>query len=99
MNLNPRPKSEFVKDARAIESHHVLAQNEVLRRNLQLAYLEMSRRLTENPPADMGGCAASYLRLLGAQEFLHEFYNLAEQSVPTTKSDSTNLTGNIPTKK
>lgn len=97
MNFNPSPKSEFIKDAKAVANHHTLVENDILRNSLNVALMEMSRRLTANPPTDLGGAGASYLRLLGAQEFLHEFLNLAERPAPVERPDNANLASNVST--
>ena len=43
-NYNPSPQSEFLKDPKAIASHHLLVENLTLRKHLEIALLEMQRR-------------------------------------------------------
>lgn len=96
MNYNPTPRSEFLKDAEAIKSHHVLVENPILRRSIEIALLEMNRQICNNcPPDNMGGCAAAHLRMLGAQDFIQVFLNLAEESSAPPRKDTSNLPSNV----
>ena len=96
MNYNPIPKSEFIKNSAAAKAHSVMAASETLQTGVSVALLEMSRRLCNANPADnMGACAAGHLRMLGAQDFLEIFLNLAEVQQPAKKTDSTNLPSNV----
>lgn len=96
MNYNPTPKSEFVKNTAAVDSHRSLVSTDKLHESLRVAMLEMSRRICNNAPADnMGACAAAHLRMLGAQDFVEIFLNLAETPAQEAKSDVSNLPGNI----
>lgn len=78
MQYNPSPKTTFMQNANAVKRHHEFVENPDLRFGLESALSEFIRQLTRNVPPDMGGCASSYLRIQGAQEFLNLFYNLAE---------------------
>lgn len=95
MNLNPYPKSEFVKDSTRVKRHRDMFMDDALRESVNAALLEMSRQLTASVPPDMGGCAAAYLRMQGASDFVNILFNLAETPAAPTKSDSTNLPGNV----
>lgn len=95
MNYNPSPRDEILKSPESIKSHHVLVENEILRKHLSIALSEMQRQIANNAPADnMGACASAHLRMLGAQDFVQIFLNLAETPVRTDKADTTNLPGN-----
>lgn len=96
MNYNPTPKSEFLKDPEAVKAHHVLVENPLLRRSIEVTLMEMSRQICNNcPPDNMGGCAAAHLRMLGAQDFIALFMNLAEEATPVSRKDSSNLPSNV----
>ena len=98
MNYNPSTKSEFLKYHIAVKNHHELVENPVLRRHIEFALSEMQRRAAQGtPPGEFNACAAAHLRMLGAQDFLDIFLNLAEASTPTTKTDTSNLPGNVST--
>lgn len=96
MNYNPSVRSEFVKNPESVKSHHKLVEDPTLRRHFNLALAEMQRRAADSTnPANFNECAASHLRLLGAQDFIETFYNLAETPVTSTRTDTTNLPGNM----
>jgi hypothetical protein len=95
MNYNPSPKSEFVKEPQRVKRHHELVEQESLRVALITALLEYQRIQTKLSAPDLGGCAACFLRLQGAQEFVELLLNLAETSAPSAMTDSVNLPGNI----
>lgn len=100
MNYNPSPKAEFLKNAEHIKKHHELVENAYLYDHLQLALQEMQRRAAQNTePSNFNACAASHLRLLGAQDFLDIFLNLAETPAASTRTDTANLASNVPTRK
>lgn len=100
MNFNPTPKTEFMKDSANLTQHRELATNDRLHRSLQVALLEMSRRICSGAPAEnMGACAAAHLRMLGAQDFVEIFLNLAETPVANVRPMPSNLPGNVPTRK
>lgn len=100
MNYNPSPKSEFLKNAANLKAHHDLVENDSLRYSLNCALLEMSRRICNGAPADnMGACAAAHLRMLGAQDFVEMFLNLAEAPSLPAKSPSGNLPSNVASRK
>lgn len=99
MNYNPSPKSELVKNISAIKDHHELVEDPVLRKHLEVAMQEMQRRAVLVDAANFNLCASAHLRMLGAQEFVDTFLNLAETSVSATRTDTANLAGNIPTRK
>lgn len=95
MNYNLRPKQEFLADVEACKSHRILAENEVLRRSIQIALLDYQREQSEMNAPDLGGCASCYLRLQGAQQFVARLLNLAESSIPSAKTDNLNLPSNV----
>lgn len=96
MNYNPSPKSEFVKNADIVANHHRLVEDPGLQHALQVAFQEMSRRIANNtPPDNMGACASGHLRMLGAQDLIEVFLNLAETPMVESKKDNTNLPGNV----
>lgn len=98
MNYNPSPKSEFMKDAEAVKAHHILVENDHLRKSLDVSLRHMSRLICNNAPADnMGACASAHLRMLGAQDFLSIFLNLAEADAPEARKDTANLPSNVST--
>lgn len=97
MNYNPSPKSEFLKSEAMLKQHHILVENPYLRDALDIALKEMQRRAALTDPANFNACAAAHLRMLGAQEFLDTFLNLAETQVAPTRTDTTNLPSNAPT--
>ena len=96
MNFNPTPKSEFLQDAMAVKNHHNIVEDPVVRKHLNYALMEMQRRAAANTdPKDFNFCASSHLRLLGAQDFIDIFLNLAETMAPGVRTDTTNLPGNV----
>lgn len=96
MNWNPLPKSEFMKDPELVKVHRSLVENPHLRRSLEVSLLEMSRLICDRAPADnMGACASAHLRMLGAQDFLSIFLNLAEAPAAEPRRDNANLPGNV----
>lgn len=97
MNYNPTPRSEYVKSAERVKAHHTLVENDTFRLAITTALMEYNRRLTSNPPPEMGGAASSYLRLLGASEFVEILMNLTEVKELATRVDTGNLAGNITT--
>lgn len=100
MNYYPYPKSEFIQDPNAVKNHHALVENLTLRRHIEIALLEMQRRSAAGTtPSNFNECAASHLRMLGAQDFVAILLNLAETEAQATRSDNTNLPGNVPTRK
>jgi hypothetical protein len=96
MNYFPTPKAEFIKDPANIANHHKLVESPTLRKHFEVALLEMQRRAAAGTDTtNFNFCAASHLRLLGAQDYLEIFLNLAEQMQPGVKTDNVNLPGNI----
>lgn len=96
MNYNPSPKSEFVKSNDNVAAHKRLVEDPQMSWSLHVALLEMSRRLCNGAPADnMGGCAAAHLRMLGAQDLIEVFLNLAETEQAAPLRDDLNLPGNV----
>lgn len=96
MNYNTTPKADFLKDSAAVANHHKLVENLTLRKHMEIALLEMQRRAAAGTDTtNLNFCAASHLRLLGAQDFIEIFLNLAETMAPGVKTDTTNLPGNI----
>jgi hypothetical protein len=99
MNYNPSPKSQILENADAIKSHHVLVEDNILRAHFTMTLAEMQRRAALTDPANFNACAAAHLRMLGAQEFVDTFMNLAEAAELVTRTDKTNLAGNVPNRK
>ena len=96
MQYNPSLRDELRKDANAVKAHHALVENPILRRHFEITLLEMQRRAGAGTDVLNGNfCAASHLRMLGAQEFADTFLNLAEAPVAQVKTDTINLPGNI----
>lgn len=96
MNYNPGLRDELRKDPNACKAHRSLVENPTLRRSFEITLLEMQRRAAAGTDTTNGNfCAASHLRMLGAQEFADLFLNLAESPVPSVKTDSVNLPANI----
>ena len=96
MNYNPTPKAEFLKDAVAVKRHHELVENDGLRLGIAVALQEMQRRAAAGTDTtNFNFCAASHLRMLGAQDFIEIFLNLGEQMQPGVRTDTTNLPGNV----
>lgn len=99
MNYNPSAKAEFLKNAALLKQHHDLVENPHFRDALDITMKEMQRRATLTDPSNLNACAASHLRMLGAQEFVDTLLNLAEAPTTATRTDSANLAGNVPTRK
>lgn len=95
MNYNPSPKAEFLKNSQLVKNHHELVEDTRLRISLEAAMQEMQRRAAQVDPANFNLCASAHLRMLGAQEFVDTFLNLAETQVATARTDTTNLPGNV----
>lgn len=103
MNYNPTPKSEFLKDAGLVNAHHDMVTSNLFRNSMNVALMEMQRRAAAGTDTtNFNFCAASHLRLLGAQDFIEIFLNLGEQMQPAARTDTANLPGNVsqmPTRK
>lgn len=99
MNYNPSPKSVFQSDPNLVKTHRSLVEREDLRNSLNTTLLQISREICERAPNDMGSCAAAHLRMLGAQEFVKEFLNLAETPTASIRTESGNLPSNVAGKK
>lgn len=98
MNYNPSPRSEFLKDSLAVTNHHTLVEDPCLRKHLAIAMSEMQLRASMNTDAtNFNQCAAAHLRMLGAQDFVDIFLNLAETKVTEKRPDVGNLPGNVAT--
>jgi len=96
MNHNPSPKTELLKSPEVVKRHAAFASDDWLRAHLKIALQEMQYRASAGTdPQNFNMCAASLLRLMGAQEFVETFLNLAEAPTVAAKSDSTNLPGNV----
>jgi len=95
MNYNPSPKSIFAESSENLAAHRQLVQNPALRKSIEIALLEMTRRICNSAPPEMGACAAAHLRCLGAHDFIEVFYNLAETPVAEKPVDTNNLPGNV----
>lgn len=96
MNYNPSPKSELLTNPEFIKHHHALVENSILRDHINVAMLEMTRRICDKAPADnIGACAAGHLRMLGAHDFVSLFMNLAESESPERAKVSDNLPSNV----
>lgn len=95
MTFNPTPKAEFQATPKNLEDHHVIVQNPIVRRAIEVTLAQMQRLIADNTPPDMGACAAAHLRMLGAQDFVQTFYTLAETAAPVARSDAGNLPGNV----
>lgn len=98
MNYNPTPRVEFHKSAESIKRHHELVEDETLRSHLRIALQEMQVRASMNTDAaNFNQCAAAHLRMLGAQDFLDIFLNLAENmDAAVARKDTINLPQNRP---
>jgi hypothetical protein len=94
MNYNPSPKADFQMDPKNLEAHRVIVTNPAVRKGLEVALAQMQRQIADSSPPEMGACAAAHLRCLGGHDLLAVFYSLADASVPTVRTDSTNLPGN-----
>lgn len=100
MNYNTTPKADFLKDPVAVANHHKLVENLTLRKHMEIALLEMQRRAAAGTDTtNFNFCAASHLRILGAHDFIEVFLNLAETMAPGVRTDTTNLPGNVPSKR
>lgn len=96
MNYNLTPKAEFLKSPELIKNHHALVENPSLRLGITIALQEMQRRAAAGTDtANFNFCAASHLRMLGAQDFIEIFLNLGEQMQPGVRTDTTNLPSNV----
>lgn len=96
MQRNPSPRSEFQSSADAVKAHHELIEIPAFSVAVDVAMKEMQRRAAVGTDAtNFNMCAASHLRLLGAQEFMDVLLNLAETEVAVTRKDTGNLPGNV----
>lgn len=96
MNRNPTPKAEFLRLPSLVKAHHELIELPSLQVGLNTALMEMQRRAAAGTDTtNFNFCAASHLRLLGAQDFIEIFLNLAETMAPGVRTDTTNLPGNV----
>lgn len=99
MNFNPSPKSVLQNDPNLVKIHRALVEREDLHKSINVALLQISREICELAPTDMGSCAAAHLRMLGAQEFVKVFLNLAETPMASIRTESGNLPSNVAGKK
>jgi hypothetical protein len=98
MQRNPSPRSEFLSSADAVKAHHELIESPALAVALEVTMSEMQRRAAVGTDAtNFNQCAASHLRMLGAQEFMDVLLNLAETEVAKPRQDNSNLPGNVAT--
>lgn len=95
MNYNPRPQDAYRSNSQLTKNHHALVEQEPLRIAIDTALLEYQRKQTEMAAPDLGGCAACFLRIQGAQEFVGLLLNLAETPTSTPIADNLNLPGNV----
>lgn len=98
MNYNPSPRSEFAKNPQLVAKHRDLVQNPNLRLAVENALLQYQREQCDLKMGDIGACAAGFLRLQGAQQFIELLYNLSESEAPVKTADVVNLPGNLRTK-
>ena len=86
LRLNPSPKAKFQALNTNISRHRQLVDRPEFEYAAQSALLEYQRILCEQR-GDMSQAAANHMKLCGAQEFLHVFWNLSEshQFSPTEK--------------
>ena len=98
MNYNPSPKSEFQRDKDRAAKHKQMAADPYLRDALNVSLLEYQRQVTSARSLDMGAAAAGLLRIMGANELIDTFLNLAETPSVVPMPDVVNLPGNKPTK-
>ena len=75
--LNPSPKTKFQALPTNISIHRQLVDRPEFEFAAQTALLEYQRVLCEQR-VDMSQAAANHMKLCGAQEFLHVFWNLSE---------------------
>lgn len=78
---NPSPKARFLDAPLHITKHRDMLQLPEFDRAITFALLEFQAILSKGP-LDFNTCAASHLRIQGAQEFIGILRNLAE--APTT---------------
>lgn len=95
MNYNISPREEYIRDPERIKDHHVLVENPVLRHAINAALLQYQRIQTDARPPEMGSCAASFLKLQGAQELVALLYNFTEQFEIRPRDNGDNLATNV----
>lgn len=96
MNYFTTPKADFIASADNVKNHHVVVENPIVRRGIEIALAEMQRRSAAGTdPANFNACAASHLRMLGAHDFVEIFLNLGETMQPGVRTDTNNLPGNV----
>lgn len=98
MNRNPSPREQFIKDSKAVAEFNELMDSQVLCNALDAALLEYQRRLSKATIADLGGCASTHFRAVGAQEYLDLLRNFCESQVIPAPAGQPNLNTNQPRK-
>lgn len=90
---NPSPKSRFLSDKRAVESHNEIFSRPEAGLSLSMALLQYQHYLcSQQPiPGDLTGAAFNHNRLRGAQEFVGVLLNLGETTLPPTTEKTGNL--------
>lgn len=88
---NPTPKQRFAEIKDLVSKHRDLVASPQFQVAADFALLEYQRQLSMTPFENYNACAASHMRVVGAQEFLQQFRNLAETSVPAKREVAGNL--------
>ena len=94
-NYNPTPKEVFCSKPQNVTEHHVLVENDIIRRSLDAAMAQYTRVQASQQVADLGSGCMAFMRLQGAQEFVHLFYNLCETQQVSQGRDDFNLPSNV----
>ena len=91
MTPNPTPKARFLESKDNIAAHHKLLDERATERGIDFALMQYARELADNPPNDMTNCAAHWLRLQGAHDFVKVLKTLAEVPAPVKRVETPNL--------
>lgn len=95
MNRNPSPRETFMNDTKRVSGHNALLDQTEFHDAIQTCLLEYQRRLAAATISDLGGCASTHFRSVGAVEFVNLLLNLCESQVIPATTDRMNLPGNI----
>lgn len=89
--INPTPKLQFQQSSDNIAKHKRLLEMTELERGINFALLQMQADLADRP-TDGNAAAANWFRIMGANDFIKTFRELAQSPTPlASKRDNGQL--------
>jgi len=89
--MNLTPKARFQQSENSLSAHKRMIESKEFERAADFAMLEYQRAVMQSPAGPGDSPGANYFRLLGAQEFLQQLRNLADQHQPVPRIMDPNL--------